>query len=202
MIVHDCLQGSDEWLALRVGKLTASDLHRFVDTSLDLRTGDMPKALIYEKLAEAYRGQALPGFSSWETEEGQAMEAEARKWFCAFHPHKVRNVGFIEMDDHKFGASPDALLDDDGGLELKAPQVTNHLRYFMEGRVPPAYVAQVHGCILATGRPSWTFCSYRRNYPAFVIAVKRDEAICAKIQKAIDVFHDKLTAALAKLRNQ
>ncbi len=201
MIVHDCLQGSDEWLALRVGKLTASDLHRFVDTSFDMRTGDMPKTLICEKLAEAYRGEALPGFSSWESEQGAAMEAEARKWFCAFHRGRVRNVGFIETDDHKFGASPDALINDDSGLELKAPQVTNHLRYFLENRVPPAYLAQVHGCIFATERASWTFCSYRRHFPAFVITVQRDEAICAKISEAVNNFNDRLQSALAKLRS-
>lgn len=200
MIVHDCLQGSDEWLALRVGRLTASDLHKVVDTSFDLRTGDMPKTLLYEKLAEAYRGHPLPGFSSWESEEGKAMEDEARKWFFTFHRRKGRNVGFVETDDHKFGASPDALLDDDGGLELKAPQVVNHLRYLIEGRVPPAYLAQVHGCIFATERPSWTFASYKRNFPAFVITVKRDDAICEKIKKAVDAFHAKLTDALAKLR--
>ncbi len=200
--IHTCLQGSDEWLALRVGKVTASELDRIVDSKFEPRTGEMPKTFLYEKAAEAFRGQPLPGFSSWETEEGQAIEDEARRWFAAFTSHKVRTVGFVETDDGLFGASPDGLLDEDGGLELKAPQVTNQIRYFLEGRVPPAYLAQVHGCLYATGRPWWAFVSYRRHYPAFVIKVERDEEICAKIETAVRAFHVKLAAALAKLRNQ
>lgn len=201
MKIHDCLQGSDEWLALRVGKVTASELDRLVDTKFEMRTGEGPKTFLYEKAAESFRGQPLPGFSSWETEEGQAMEDDARRWFAAFTTHKVRTVGFVESDDGLFGCSPDGLLDHDGGVEIKSPQVTNQIRYFLEGRVPPAYLAQIHGSIFATGRPWWAFVSYRRHYPPVVIKVKRDDAICEKIQTAVTAFHAKLTAAVERLKN-
>lgn len=199
--IHECLQGSDEWLALRVGKVTASELDRIVDRKFEQRTGEGPKTFLYEKAAEAFRGKPLPGFSSWETEEGQIMEDEAVRWFSAFTTHKMSKVGFVETDDGLFGASPDSLLDEDGGLEIKAPQVTNQIRYFLEGRVPPDYIAQVHGCLFATGRPWWAFVSYRRHFPPVVIRVERDEEICAKIAEAVSAFHVKLTAALERLRN-
>lgn len=202
--IHDCLQGSDEWLALRMGRVTASELDRIVDSKFEQRTGDGPKTYLYEKVAEAYRGKPLPGFSSWQTEEGQALEDEARR-FVAMEfvgKHRIHNCGFITTDDDAFGCSPDALMDDDGGLELKAPQVTNHVRYVLDGKLPKDYAAQVHGSLFATGRAWWTFCSYRRHFPPFILRVERDEAICSKIAEAVAAFTLKFNAALAKLKAQ
>lgn len=200
--IHDCLQGSTEWLRLRLGRVTASELGRIVDTKFEQRTGEGPKTFLYEKVAEAFRGEPLPGFGSWETDQGKELEDEARRWVGLEFSgeHTIKNVGFIETDDATFGCSPDALMDDDGGLELKCPQPANHCRYFLEDRVPPDYVQQVHGCLFATGRQWWKFVSYRRRFPAFVITIQRDEAICARIKTAVETFHDKLTKALAKLR--
>lgn len=200
--IHDCLQGSDSWLALRVGRVTASELDRLVDSKFECRTGEGPKTYLYEKLAEAYRGNPLPGFSSWETDEGKAMEEEARR-FMVLHlagEHRIYNVGFVETEDGTFGCSPDALMGDIGGVEIKAPQPTNHLRYLCEERLPLAYSAQVHGCMYATGRKQWTFCSYRRHYPPFIFTVQRDEAICERIDFSVQKFAKSLAAALAKLK--
>lgn len=202
-IIHDCLQGSPEWLRLRLGRVTASELHRIVDSKFEQRTGEGPKTFLYEKAAEAFRGEPLPGFTSWETEQGKELEDEARRWMALEFSgvHKIKNVGFISTDDELFGCSPDALMDENGGLELKCPQTPNHVRYFIEGRLPLDYVAQVHASLYATGRSWWKFVSYRRRFPAFVLTVERDEAICAKIEEAVEAFHEKLTAALEKLRN-
>ncbi len=201
-IIHNCVQGEADWLRLRIGRVTASELHRIVDTKFEQRTGEGPKTFLYEKVAEAFRGEPLPGFSSWETEQGKEMEDEARRWVALEFSgvHKITNAGFIETDDEIFGCSPDMLLDEDGGAELKCPGAPNHCRYFIEGRLPLDYVQQVHGSIYASGRPWWKFVSYRRRFQSFVLTVHRDESICAKISEAVNSFHVKLTAALAKLR--
>lgn len=201
-IYRDILQGDGEWLKLRIGRVTASDLHRLVDSKFELRTGETPKTLLYEKAAEAIRGQPLPGFHSWVTDQGQELEDEARRW-VAFHfdaLHRFQRVGFVETDHGLFGCSPDALLDDDGGLELKCPQAVSHIRYLVEQRLPLEYVQQVHGSLYATGRQWWKFVSFNRNFKAFVITVQRDEEICAKIEKAVAAFAAKLQAAVAQLR--
>lgn len=201
MIVHDeALQGSVEWLQLRVGKVTASELHNLLTPAFKLRDGETPKTYLYSKVAEAWRGKPLPGFSSWATEQGQELEDEARKWFAFTTEHTVRNVGFIEADGGMFGCSPDALLDDDGGLELKCPEPTNHCRYLIEGVLPKDYVTQVHGSLFATGRPWWKFVSYRRGFPAFVLKVERDENICAQIGEAVAQFTERFNAAMQRLK--
>jgi len=200
-IEHDILQGDEGWLKLRIGKVTASELGNLLTPEFKQREGETPKTYLYSKVAEAWRGQPLPSFTSWATEQGELLEAEARKWFAFVTEHKIRNIGVVEAEGGRFGCSPDALLDADGGLELKAPQSTNHVRYLMEGILPKDYVTQVHGCLYATGRPWWKFVSYRRGFPSLVLKIERDEEICEKIAKAVERFSKSFDEAMQKLKD-
>lgn len=201
---HNCAQGEAEWLKVRVGKVTASELDNLISPGkFEIRTGEGPKNYLYRKTAEAWRGQPLPGFSSWSTDQGQELEDEARRWyFFNYEDHKSNSVGFVTGDDGRCGCSPDALLGDVGGVEIKCPEPTNHVRYLVEGKLPTDYVAQVHMSLYVTGRPWWRFVSYRRGFPAFVLTIERDEEKCAVIAKALAGFYDKMDAALAKLKEQ
>lgn len=201
MIAHDCVQGEAEWLKLRVGKVTASELDNLITPEFKPRTGAMVQTYLYRKVAEAYRGEPLPGFTSHATEQGQLLEDEARRWY-AFQDDRERmhNVGFIEHDDGLCGCSPDALLGEDGGLEIKCPEPTNHVRYLLEGTLPKDYAAQVHMCLYVTGRKWWNFVSYRRRFPAFVLRVERDEEICAKIEATLAAFYERFAEAMGRLK--
>ena len=200
--IHEVNQGEEEWLKLRVGKVTASELSALVTPDFKIRTGEGPHTYLCQKLAEAYRGKPLPQFSTHATEEGQMQEDEARSWYCLTHTdHKLRNVGFVEHDDGRCGVSPDALLGEDGGLEIKCPQPTNHVRYVLSGTVPKDYLAQVHMSLYVTGRAWWRFVSYRRCYPPLVVNVPRDEEIMGKIQSALSAFYVTFDAAMAKLKS-
>ena len=199
---HTMTQGEGDWLQMRVGKVTASELSNLVTPDFKIRTGETPHTYLCEKIAEAWRGKPLPGFSSWATEQGQLLEDEARSWYCLTHAdHRLHNVGFVEHDDGRCGASPDALLGEDGGLELKCPQPTNHVRYLLAGTVPKDYIAQVHMSLYVTGRKWWRFVSYHRGYPALVLTVERDEAIMGKIEAALSAFYATFDAAMHTLKS-
>lgn len=203
MKIHDSfLQGSPEWLACRVGKVTASEAGNLLTPKLKIRDGEMPTTYMYAKLAEAYRGSPLPGFSTHSTENGEILEDEARKLFCLLHDgDEVRNVGFCEHDDARSGCSPDALIGSHSGLELKCPLQSTHVRYLVEGRIPDAYAAQIHFSLYVTGRSEWVFMSYARKFPPFVLTVQRDEKICAVIAEALEGFYQKFDAAMERLRS-
>lgn len=201
MKIHNCTQGESEWLQARVGKVTASEADNLLTPAFEIRTGETPKTYLARKLAEAVLNRPLEGFSSLQTEQGELYEMEARSWFGFEHPeHKVTQPGFIEHDDGRCGCSPDALLDDDGGLEIKAPQPTNHVKYLLDGTLPKDYAVQVHFSLYVTGRPWWIFMSYRRNFPPFVLKVERDPKIQEQIQKALTQFYARFDAALEKLK--
>jgi hypothetical protein len=200
--IHLVTQGEREWSELRAGKVTASEADNLLTPEFKARTGETPKTYLYRKAAEAHTGLPVGQFSTFETEQGQLLEDEARRWFC-FHRDDLRmkTVGLVTMDDRPCACSPDALLNDDGGLEIKAPQDTNHVRYLLEGILPKDYAVQVHFSMYVTGRAWWYFMSYRRGYPKFILKVNRDEEIIAKIDAAILAFSDQLSAALERLRS-
>lgn len=201
MIVHrDIDQSSLAWLKLRMGKVTASELGNLVTPKFELRTGEMPHTYLCKKVAEAYRGMPLMGFKSYQMEQGQELEDEARNWIAFDSGMKVDQVAFIESADGRCGASPDGLIGEDGGLELKCPEPQTHVKYLLNGELPPEYAAQVHMSMFVTGRPWWNFLSYRRFFPPFLITVKRDEAKIKVIAEAVAKFAVKFDNALAKLK--
>jgi len=141
----------------------------------------------------------MPGFSTFETEQGQMLEIDARRWYKFTYDELLLDAGFIVHDDGRCGCSPDALIGDYSGLEIKSPQPTNQVRYFLEGVVPKDYIVQVHFSMYVTGLKTWRFVSYARSYPKLVLTVERDEKICATIAEALAGFYAKMDAALERL---
>lgn len=201
--IHPVDQLSADWLRLHIGRVTGSELQNLVTPEFAIRTGEMPKTYLCKKLAEAYRDQPLPGFSSWASEQGQELEAEARAWYALeYDDYPVEICGFVEHDNGRCGASPDGLLGDDGGIEIKSPEPHTHVKYLIQGVLPKEYAPQVHMNLYATGRKWWRFISYRRGFPALVINIERDEKIITQIETALTKFYAEFDAGLAKLREQ
>jgi len=71
------------------------------------------------------------------------------------------------------GASPDRLIDDDEGLEIKVPYAAKqHRKYQAEG--PGEAIWQCLGGALCTKRKAWTFVSYDpRERPELQLYVHR-----------------------------
>jgi hypothetical protein len=180
-------QGSVEWMLARSGIPTASEFDSLVTPDFKVRTGDMPKTYLAKKLAEAWQGGPLLGFNVFDMEQGQILEDEAVPWFELEHGVQIDRVGLVMTDDGRIGCSPDGLLPG-GGIEIKCPKPETHVRYLLDGKLPKDYAAQVHGAMFVTGLHSWTFLSYRRHFPKFVIIVKRDEEIQKALGEALDEF--------------
>lgn len=202
-IYHPVAQREEDWLKLRLGRVTASELANIVTPEFAIRKGEMPHTYMCAKIAEAWRGAPLPGFSSHATEQGMLLEEEARKWYCfEFDNERVHNIGFVEHDGGRCGCSPDALIDEDGGLELKCCEPTNHVKYLLKGELPKEYAPQVHMSLYVTGRDWWKFVSYRRGFPAFVLKVYRDEEIIEHIDAALKHFFLSYDNAMQTLKDQ
>lgn len=199
MKVHMEEQGSPSWSILRSGKPTASEFHNLVTPLGEVRSGDMVKSYLAKKVAEAWQGGPLMEFNMFDMEAGQVLEKEARPWFEARYNIDVETVGFITTDDGRIGCSPDGLLGNSSGIEIKCPKVETHVGYLLNGKLPKDYVAQVHGSMFVTGFNEWKFISYRRRFPNLVIAVDRDEKIQAALKQALDEFLEKFDAAMKRM---
>lgn len=199
MKIHEATQGSMEWLQARAGVITASELHNVLTTDFEARTGQMPRSYLARKLAEKWLGAPLAGFSSLDMDFGNILEDEAIPWFTFEHGVPIQRVGLITNDEGTIGCSPDGLIGEDGGLELKAPRADTHIGYLLAGKVPTEYIVQVHAAMYVTGRKWWNFVSYHRRMPNLVLRVERDEEIIEKMDEALGEFLERFNEGWKRL---
>lgn len=201
MKIHDVKQGTGEWKALRLGIPTASEFDAIVTPLFKAKEGAGPETYVHKKICERLLGYAVgEDFSAFAVEQGVILESEAIPWYDLEYNAQMSRPGFCTTDDGRVGCSPDALIGEDGGLEIKCPQPHTHLKYFLNGTLPPEYAAQVHGSMYVTGRKWWDFLSYSRQFPALVVRVRRDEAIQAKIHSALTGWLAEFDAVLARIQ--
>lgn len=202
MKIIKCDQGSNEWFEQRLGRATASEFKRIL-TPKKCEFAAAAKEYAYELIAESL----APGICRWASKEyesiamrrGTLSEAEARRWFSLETGRDADEVGFVIADCDWMGASPDALIGDDDGLELKCPLPRTHIKYLCEGGLPDEYKAQCHGGMIVTKRNHWTYMSYCSGFPALIVPVVRDD-YTAKLEAALNEFHELYQTLLARVQ--
>jgi hypothetical protein len=191
-------QGSVDWIWARCGIPTASEFDNLVTSDFSLRKGETPNTYLAKKIAEAWGGP-LPSFSAQATEQGTLLEPEGKRWYEMEYEKEITPVGFITTDNGLVGCSPDGLIGDKLGIEIKSPNADTHVKYLLAGKVPDQYLPQVHGSMYVTGFVQWKFLCYRRHFPPLVITVDRDDRIITMIDAAVNSFLDKFDAAMKRM---
>jgi len=201
MKVHTMKQGGPEWSAIRLGKVTASEADALVSPEGKIRTGEGPRSYLYRKLCEKLLGYRPDSGSTFAMDNGSLAETIAIPWYCFTYDTEVQRVGFCESDDGRYGSSPDGLVGEDGGLEIKFPTPPVHLSYLMDGVVPKQYVVQNQFNLYVTKRKWWDFVSFSRQLPNLVVRVTPDEGMqcaihftLAKFCARFDEIHAKIVA--------
>ena len=196
VIVIDCEQGSGHWKSLRRGIPTASDFGRIVTSSG--RKSSQQDAFTGALLAEWVTGESDGAWQgSGDSERGRHLEPKAREYYAFFRDAEPETVGFIYKDVSRMsGCSPDALVGDDGLLELKVPKLSTHIMWLGADSVPRNHIPQLQGQLWVTGREWVDFCSYHPDFPPFLKRVEPD----LKFQDALDFWMPEFTAQLVKLR--
>lgn len=159
MKLYDCKQGSEAWLNLRVGKITAS---RFKDARDRLKPGKgetigkpSSKCAAYaaQVAVERIAGRSLEQkFQSWQMREGHEQEPAARNAYDVETGHVVQEVGAIATDDDRFLYSPDGLIGEDGLLEVKTLLSAEVILRVIGGGDLSDYMDQCLGGLWLTGR--------------------------------------------------
>lgn len=195
-----CEQGSESWWNLHRGVPTASSFNRII-TPKKAKVSAGADDLICELIAQrATIGSIAPpqGYASHAMQNGIDTEAEARRWYEMDRGIDVQQVGFCLSDDERFGCSPDALVGEEGGLELKCPMLKTHVAYLRDGVLPAEYKPQVHGCLIVTGRPWWDFLSYAPGLDPLLVRVTPDD-YTAKLRECLEAFWKKYETVRAKI---
>ena len=182
-------QRNAEWHQARAGKFTGS---KFVDLlARNKKTGKPLKAyddLIWKIVCERFSGVVDDGPDGYALRWGREVEPFAIEAYELQTGGIVKTTGFIKHSTYDFvGVSPDGLVDEDGGLEIKCPKsLSVHLQRFMDG-MPEEHVPQVQSCMWGTGRKWWDFASYHPHAPEshrlLIIRNYRDDEYIANMER-------------------
>lgn len=189
------------WLKQRAGIPTASEFDALISPLGKVRTGQGPLTYVHRKCAEALLKAPVVDFSTFAVEQGALIESEAIPFAKLEYDLPIKRVGFITTDDGRIGCSPDGLIGDDCGIEIKCPQLPTHIEYLLAGALPPEHVAQVQGSMLVTGFSHWRFLSYSRKLPPLMLDVPRDEKFQASLKEALDRFLEMFDAAMNRIKS-
>ena len=197
--VIECEQGTPEWFAARAGLPTASEFSTILAKGKD-GGASVTRAKYMRQLAgEILTSEAAPeGYSNAHMERGKLMEDEAREVYAFMTNEEPIRVGFIK--NGRAGASPDSLLGDIGGLEIKTAIPAVQIERLQRGTLPSEHVAQVQGCLWITGRQWWDFVSFWPRLPPLIVRVERDEAYIAKLAEAVAAFNTELDNIVQSIR--
>lgn len=201
MIIVDTVQGSEEWLKERAGKVSASNFNKIFTATGSKTTGETRKSYLYQLAGERISGVPEETFKNEWMQRGNELEPEARARFEEEAKEFVVEVGMIYLDDRKtISCSPDGLVGDDCGLELKCPKLSTHIGYLDAGRLPATYKPQVMGCMWITGRNAWSFMSYHPLVRPFLLAVAYDQKYISLLAEAVEEFNAEVEALVERLK--
>jgi hypothetical protein len=112
---------------------------------------------------------------------------------------EVTQVGLmvLEAEDYFIGLSPDGLVGDEGGVEVKAPRKKGHVHYVTQDCVPPEHMAQIQTALLVTGRQWWDFVSFKGGMRLWVKRVYPDPDWFVAIHAAVAALENVIADLLA-----
>ena len=185
-------QGSDQWLALRCGLLTASEMKHIITPTLKVADNDKSSGHLYELVAQRITKYVEPAYVSDDMLRGIGDEVEAKIIYNEKYA-PVTDIGFITEDKFGFtiGYSPDGLIGDDGLIECKSRKQKLQVETILTDTVPKEHIIQIQTGLLVSGRKWCDYVSYCGGMPMFVKRVLPDATIQAAILQAATLFEQK-----------
>ena len=198
--MSEIIQGTPEWLQLRLGHVTAS---RVADIMAKTKTGPSASRQNYliELAIQRVTGVVEESYKNEAMIRGTEEEPKARQAYELLTETFVEELPFVK---HKiiewFGCSPDGIIKNNDGtynlLEIKNPNSATHWSYIKEGEPPTKYKIQMMAQMACTGAQWCDFFSYDSRMPEgsryFLKRMVRDNAFIDEMEKEVKVFLDQV----------
>ena len=196
-------QGTPEWFAQRLGKVTAS---RVADVIAKTKSGYSTSRDNYmaQLVCERLTGTVAESYTNAAMQWGTDNEPLARAAYEAKMDVLVDEVAMITHPIIKMaGASPDGYVGSEGLIEIKAPQTATHIDTLLTQTVPGKYITQMQWQMACTGRKWCDFVSFDPRMPEelqlFIKRVPRDEGYINTLEKEVEIFLSELDEKIEKL---
>ena len=198
-IYNDVVQGSDIWKELKRGKISASKIKDLLAKG----AGKTRKSYMYQLAAEIITGECAENYCNSAMEWGTETEPMARAVYEFENNTEVVEVGFIEVDDY-LGCSPDGLVLEDGGLEIKCPKTTTQIETYLSGKMPPIHKPQVQSSIWMAEKDWWDFVSFDPRIDGkagyFCQRIYRDDEYIKTLEIEVIKFKNELIEMIGTLK--
>lgn len=194
LTIHKTLeQGSEAWLEARRGLMTASELSLVLTPQLKIADNEKTRLHAFELAAQRLTGHTEPSYIGENAMRGWADEIRARDLYSE-HFQPVREIGGMVRDfgAFKLWCSPDGLVGDDGGIEVKSRLQKHQMRTVFENEVPDEHKLQVQAFLLVSGREWIDYLSYSGGMELWRIRVEPDPATHDAIKSACEAFEERI----------
>ncbi len=193
------LQRSYEWFDFRLGKFTASEIHKLMGIQGLGKTGE---TYCFEKACELVFGKDEDeNFSSYDMQRGVALEPMAFRKFSELKAMEFINVKectFFPYNEHA-GATPDGVVGNDAILEIKCPRSTKFFNLVAKGEseIDKEYFYQMQFQMLCSNSIQAHFF----NYIIFKGVEMWHEITVNRCEKTIETIKQRIEIAI-KLRDE
>lgn len=196
----DVIQGSKEWIEMKLGILSASEFKNIITPSnLKFASNQSSKLYLDKLLSERIDSRVYEGFYNDDMMRGHEDEAYAVEAYENKYGEKVRYCGFITntKTGGKLGYSPDGLVGEDGLIEIKSrlpkhqtKTILDHVLGRTKDLIPSEYMMQCQSALFISERKWIDFISYCNGHPMVTIRVE-----------PIPEFQDAINESAVKVEN-
>lgn len=183
-------QGSMEWLLARVGRFSASNAYKLLDRNAKgLPTAEFTNYR-WQLIVERLTGQPTYTFENDAMRWGKQTEPVARSFYEALTDKIVEQVALVEHATLSFViCSPDGMVDEDGGLEIKCLTTKNHLEVILTDKPIADHVLQCQFQMWVMERDWIDLLYFDPRLPDYLQAkifeIERDEEVIAKLESNV-----------------
>lgn len=173
-MIHHIDQNTDEWFALRMGKITSSNFGSIM-ANYPNKWGNPAIQYAMRVAIESKTNVSIETYKNDFMEKGLERESDARELYQDLTFTEVLPGGFCEVG--RFGSSSDGLVDD-GLIEIKSVKYNTHFERLIKKGFDTSYQWQIRGQMWLYDKPWCDFVSYCPEMPhnkqLYICRVERD----------------------------
>lgn len=205
MQILDGVQGSPEWAAHRIGRITASRMSAVCAKGKSGAPSATRAACMGDLIAEYMTGQIAESYTNADMQRGTDLEPLARAAYEVQSGKMVDQVGLvIHPKNDRWAASPDGVVGTEGLLEIKCPRTHVHIAYILAGKPPAEYLPQMAWQAACCERQWVDFASYDPRMPAdlqlFVVRYVPPREYIAELELEATAFLEEMMAKIERLK--
>lgn len=193
---YDIKQNSDEWIAIKVGKFSASVCNALLMAKTTKGYIDLIDKIVEERItgkpseSKVWKGNVF-------TERGHELEPVNRDDYEMRTFNDVVIIGVVELDEWVL-CSPDGLIGDNMVWQAKCPIFNTQKKYLkliekhkdlsdndILKKIDGNYYKQEQFELFVTGRKQAVWTSYHPNLNAIDLIIERDLVMIAEIEQRL-----------------